>query len=158
MRISCLLLLCPGVLNEDLYAVLRLELTDKPGIPMKSCHDPLEYKPSTQQTHHSSLAIPRSLQQRIRALLLHASVAVGMPFGSKYSCSPRAIPTSLHMQRGQVTCEQHRAWRTHLPRQTNAYSLLTLRAPTDVSLRGANPHPPGPNALFSTRRYLISGR
>jgi hypothetical protein len=31
----------------------------------------------------SSLAIPRSLQQRIRALDLHPSVAVGIPSGSK---------------------------------------------------------------------------
>jgi hypothetical protein len=43
----------------------------------------------------SSDAMPRSLQQRMSALLLHASVAVGMPDGSKYSCSPRAIATSL---------------------------------------------------------------
>lgn len=45
--------------------------------------------------HQSSLAIPRSLQHRIKALLLQPSVAVGMPEGSKYSCSPRAMPTSL---------------------------------------------------------------
>ena len=44
---------------------------------------------------HNSLATPRSLQQRISALLLQASVAVGIPVGSKYSCSPRAMPTSL---------------------------------------------------------------
>ena len=49
---------------------------------------------------HSSLATPRSLQQRIRALLLHASVAVGIPEGSKYSCSPRAIPTRLQIKVG----------------------------------------------------------
>jgi hypothetical protein len=47
---------------------------------------------------HSSLATPRSLQQRIRALLLHASVAVGIPEGSKYSCSPRAIATRLQIK------------------------------------------------------------
>lgn len=40
--------------------------------------------------------MPKSLQQRISALLLHASVAVGIPEGSKYSCSPRAIATSLY--------------------------------------------------------------
>jgi hypothetical protein len=43
----------------------------------------------------SSLAMPRSLQHRINALDLHPSVAVGMPSGSKYCCSPRAIETSL---------------------------------------------------------------
>jgi len=43
----------------------------------------------------SSEAIPRSLQQRIRAFDLQPSVAVGMPSGSKYCCSPRAMDTSL---------------------------------------------------------------
>ena len=43
----------------------------------------------------SSEAMPRSLQQRIRALDLQPSVAVGIPSGSKYCCSPRAIETSL---------------------------------------------------------------
>jgi hypothetical protein len=43
----------------------------------------------------SSLAIPKSLQHRIRAFDLQASVAVGTPDSSKYSCSPRAIETSL---------------------------------------------------------------
>jgi hypothetical protein len=88
---------------------------------------------------HSSLAMPRSLQQRMSALLFAASVAVGMPLGSKYSCSPRAIATSR-------------------PRHTSAYSRDTIRGPTFVSERGARPHPPGPNARLSTRRYLISGR
>src|ERR1700677_3610298 len=46
-------------------------------------------------THQSSLAIPRSLQHLMRALLLHASVAVAIPAGSKNSCSPRAMATSL---------------------------------------------------------------
>ena len=45
-----------------------------------------------------------------------------------------------------------------LPRHTNAYSRLTILGPTFVSPRGARPHPPGPNALFKTLRYLISGR
>lgn len=46
----------------------------------------------------------------------------------------------------------------YLPRHTSAYSLLTTFGPTFVSLRGASPHPPGPNALLRMRRYLISGR
>ena len=45
-----------------------------------------------------------------------------------------------------------------LPRHTNAYSRLTVLGPTFVSLRAARPHPPGPNAVFKIRRYLISGR
>lgn len=44
---------------------------------------------------HSSEAIPRSLQQRIRAFDLHPSVAVGIPSGSKYCCSPRAMDINL---------------------------------------------------------------
>ena len=47
---------------------------------------------------------------------------------------------------------------THRPIQINAYSLLTTFGPTFVGLRGASPHAPGPNALLSMRRYLISGR
>lgn len=47
---------------------------------------------------------------------------------------------------------------THRPIQINAYSLLTTLGPTFVGLRGASPHAPGPNALLSMRRYLISGR
>lgn len=45
--------------------------------------------------YQSSLAIPKSLQHRIRALLLHPSAAVGIPDGSKYSFSPLAMATSL---------------------------------------------------------------
>ena len=48
---------------------------------------------------HSSLAIPKSLQQRMSALDLHPSVAVGMPSGSKYCCSPRAMLTNLRQTR-----------------------------------------------------------
>ncbi len=47
---------------------------------------------------------------------------------------------------------------THRPRQTKAYSLLTIFVPTLVSLRGARPQPPGPKALFKILRYFISGR
>lgn len=47
---------------------------------------------------------------------------------------------------------------TNLPPTTSAYSLVTDFAVTMVSPLGASPHPPGPNALFSIRRYLISGR
>ena len=54
--------------------------------------------------------------------------------------------------------ETDRGARGYLPRHTRAYSLLTILGPTFVSLRGARPHPPGPNALLRMRRYLISGR
>lgn len=87
----------------------------------------------------SSLAIPKSLQHRIRALDLQASVAVAIPDGSKYSCSPRATDTNR-------------------PRHTKPHSLLTILGPTSVSPRGAKPHPPGPNAAFNVRLYFISGR
>ena len=45
--------------------------------------------------YQSSLAIPKSLQHLMRALLLHPSAAVGIPEGSKYSFSPLAMATSL---------------------------------------------------------------
>ncbi len=116
--------------------------------------------PRMNRGSHSSLAIPRSLQQRISALLLQASVAVGIPEGSKYSCSPRAIPTSLPKGKKKtrfafVISKYGFAYR---PRQTRAYSRLTIFGPTLVSLRGARPQPPGPKALFNILRYLISGR
>ena len=68
--------------------------------PVVSCtaHTCLAYffmKSRIYRGSQSSLATPRSLQQRMRALLLQASVAVGMPLGSKYSCSPRAMATNL---------------------------------------------------------------
>lgn len=46
----------------------------------------------------------------------------------------------------------------YLPPATSAYSLVTNFPVTIVSPLGANPHPPGPNALFNIRLYLISGR
>lgn len=85
-------------------------------------------------------------------------MAVGTPDGSKYSCSPRAIATSLQDEWcDAILCEESNCI-TNLPRHTRAYSLLTILGPTLVSLRGANPHPPGPKALLRIRRYLISGR
>jgi hypothetical protein len=105
---------------------------------------------------HSSLATPRSLQQRISALLLQASVAVGIPEGSKYSCSPREIPTSLQSQGSRMKSPEYSC--AYRPRQTRAYSRLTIFGLTLVSLRGARPQPPGPKALFKILRYLISGR
>lgn len=83
--------------------------------------------------------MPKSLQQRINALLLHPSEAVGNPETSKKSCSPRA-------------CDTNR------PLQINAYSREIFLGEIVCSPRGAKPHPPGPNALFSIRLYLISGR
>lgn len=71
---------------------------------------------------HNSLATPRSLQQRINALLLQASVAVGIPEGSKYSCSPRAIPTSLSEQGFELDISEIRL---RLPPETNQSILPT---------------------------------
>jgi hypothetical protein len=102
---------------------------------------------------HNSLAIPRSLQHRIRAFDLQASVAVGIPDSSKYSCSPRATDTSLPRQPRNDTLGV-----TYRPRQTSPHSRLTIRLSTCVSPLGARPHPPGPNAAFNVRLYLISGR
>lgn len=55
---------------------------------------------------HSSWAMPKSLQQRISALLLAPSLAVATPDGSKYSCSPRAVDTKL--TRGREEAKRRR--------------------------------------------------
>jgi hypothetical protein len=47
---------------------------------------------------------------------------------------------------------------THRPRQIRAHSLLTILFAILVSPRGASPQPPGPNARFKVRLYLISGK
>lgn len=88
------------MLYERLGTVFVLELLDKARIPADMCISVsgMTFTKSgtyTKSTHHSSLAIPRSLQHLMRALDLQASVAVGTPEGSKYSCSPLAIATSL---------------------------------------------------------------
>jgi hypothetical protein len=83
--------------------------------------------------------MPRSLQQRINALLLQPSEAVGNPDTSKKSCSPLACDTKR-------------------PLQINAYSREIFLGEMVCSPRGANPQPPGPNALFKIRLYLISGK
>jgi hypothetical protein len=101
--------------------------------------------------------MPRSLQHLIRAFDLHASVAVGMPEGSKYSCSPLATDTRLG-EASERSMNLLDRGRTYRPRHTNPHSLETILGPTFVSPLGARPHPPGPNAALSVRRYLISGR
>lgn len=53
------------------------------------------------ETDQSSEAMPRSLQHLMRALLLHPSVAVGIPFASKNVCSPRATLTNLDSTKGK---------------------------------------------------------
>jgi hypothetical protein len=87
------------MLHERLGTVFVLELLDKARIPddVRSSVSGMTFTSGTHTklTHHSSLAIPRSLQHLMRALDLQASVAVGTPDGSKYSCSPLAIATSL---------------------------------------------------------------
>lgn len=82
------------MLSPYFYTTPLFEFADKTRVPRK---DLIQSKRKKNRTHHSSLATPRSLQQRISALLLQASVAVGIPAGSKYSCSPLAIATNLCM-------------------------------------------------------------
>jgi hypothetical protein len=74
--------------------------------------------PRMNRGSHNSLATPRSLQQRISALLLQASVAVGIPEGSKYSCSPRAMPTSLPKKKTRFELNISEI-RLRLPPETN---------------------------------------
>jgi hypothetical protein len=80
---------------KDLNAVFLFEFADESWIPGRIKSATLYMVRNLDSTNQSSLATPKSLQHRINALLLHASVAVGMPEGSKYSCSPLAIPTNL---------------------------------------------------------------
>ena len=81
---------------------------------------------------HNSLATPRSLQQRISALLLQASVAVGIPEGSKYSCSPRAIPTSLPKKNPpSFEYDTSETW-LRLPPKTNQSILPTDYLRTNI--------------------------
>lgn len=54
---------------------------------------------------HSSEAIPRSFEHLIRAFDLQPSVAVGIPLGSKYSCSPLATDTSLFVSNELDVCD-----------------------------------------------------
>lgn len=82
------------MLGKDFYTELRLEFTNETRIPEGEDRENSTNQ-YTLKTYHNSLAIPRSLQHLMRALLLHASVAVGIPEGSKYSCSPRAMATNL---------------------------------------------------------------
>jgi hypothetical protein len=71
------------VLSEYLHAVLGFEFTYEPRVPVRNMHDFKIGHRKLRKTNQSSLAIPRSLQHRINALLLHPSVAVGIPDGSK---------------------------------------------------------------------------
>jgi len=77
--------------------------------------------------------MPKSLQHLINALLLHPSLAVGIPLGSKKVCSPLATLTNL-------------------PPATKPHSLVTIPFNTVISPRGTRPQPPGPNARFRIRR------
>lgn len=85
---------------------------------------------------HNSLATPKSLQHRISALLLHASVAVGMPEGSKYSCSPLAIATNL---------DSNEAFETVLLTRAARYS------PSEAYQRVLPADYFGPDVCFTTR-------
>jgi hypothetical protein len=136
-----LLLLRGDMLAPYFCAMLLLEILNVTRVPARWADSAgiVESSVAEAKAHQSSLATPRSLQHLMSAFDLHPSVAVGTPDGSKYSCSPLAMETSL-------------------PKQTRPYSLDTILLPTFVSPLGASPHPPGPNALFSILRYLISGR
>ncbi len=107
------------------------------------------------RTHHSSLAIPRSLQQRMSALLLHASVAVGMPFGSKYSCSPRAMPTSLSNVSDSPSCYNAVEKYGHAPAQAHQRVLSADDLGADIRLAPRRESPPaGPERLVQYSAIL----
>lgn len=82
---------------------------------------------------HNSLAMPRSLQHRIRALDLQPSVAVGMPSGSKYCCSPRATEMRLRGM-GQGYDSWHIRIKRSLPPSTDESVLSRHHLPCDDRL------------------------
>lgn len=92
------------------------------------CHDIID---------QSSLAIPRSLQHLINALLLHASVAVAIPEGSKYSCSPRATATSLV----SFSVAIKKKYLANQPSKTDKRILSTNNLGADISLTSGSQPP-----------------
>ena len=97
------LLLRRSMLSHAGVTMSRLEDADKSRIPADEVVSATIKRREEVATHQSSLAIPRSLQQRIRALLLHPSVAVGSPSALKNVCSPLATETSLDERTSRVS-------------------------------------------------------
>lgn len=97
MENACVYVLLFGgdMLSKYLNTMLGFEFANETRVPVECAMNTMKTRAEIKEAYQSSLAIPKSLQQRIRALLLHASVAVAIPEGSKYSCSPLAIATNL---------------------------------------------------------------
>lgn len=109
-------------------------------------------------TYHSSDAIPKSLQHRINALLLHPSDAVGKLVMSKKSCSPLAWDTNLYLH-----CQYHHldnlSQTQYLPWQTSAYSREMFFLLMEWSPRGARPQPTTHfNILISNYTHWLTTR
>lgn len=96
---------------------------------------PVIYK--QEASYQSSLAMPKSLQHLMRALLLHDSVAVATPEGSKNSCSPRAIATNLSKSLETVKFSNLR----YMPSKTNesVFTADDFRTDIGFSSRGQSP-------------------
>jgi len=140
------------VFNKRLHTVRSFEFAYEPRIPTTSYQTTGFGKPRhTPELASNSKVFTAS----------HKSVAFAC---LRCSSNPRRVKIFLFS-----ACNSHQSTRmlqtsldrnciAHLPRHTSAYSRLTILAETLVSLRGARPQPPGPNARFKIRRYLISGR
>jgi hypothetical protein len=146
------LLLLRHVLDHRLDAVLLLELADKARIP------------ATSQVTFPPITIPPFLTNR---LVMMSQDSPEFACDPKILAAPhKGVGLARLGGRGDTrgvkvllfSSGNGDSHRTHRPRHTSPHSRETIRGPTLVSPRGAKPHPPGPNAALSVRRYLISGR
>jgi len=111
--------------SKYLYTIFGFEFADEAWIPKIKVNRRKE-QVNRKKTHQSSLAIPKSLQHLINALLFTDSVAVGIPDGSKYSCSPRAMATRLICNENECQCYKHNSrMKKYTPTQTNQCILST---------------------------------
>lgn len=121
-------------------------------------HKPLN-KPGIPQLRSNAEVFAAAHQSVGFAALSRGGNAVGIEvllFAAGYADKPTRKQCAL--EPAILNQEKKKRCRTYRPPQTSPYSLVTTFPVTIVSPLGANPHPPGPNALFRIRLYLISGR
>lgn len=145
------------MLSPYIHTMLLFEFANEGRIPSSNTMSvSRSYKKRKRYPYHSSDAIPKSLQHRINALLLHPSDAVGRPVISKKSCSPLAWDTNLHsycqpflpfLPSSLTSTHTHTKY---LPWQTSAYSREMFFLLMEWSPRGARPQP------NSTYEYPLS--
>lgn len=151
-------LLGTNMLHKRLTSVLRLVLANPAGIP--------ELARNTQVLAAADEGVGatafRSGGNALRGeIILFAAGDRNQSITSQSyqplaSYFPHMIDLSAPASR-QQTRKPGEDEKTYRPLQTSAYSLVTTFGVTILSLLGTSPHPPGPNARFRIRRYLISG-